>query len=100
MKAIPIGPRLLVEDIQATVDLVERGRQIGLEIIVNEQSVPKPTSGIVVAVGSDPILQEQVRVGDTVIFAKYAGSFIIFEGKQLRSLDFHEVITVLREDPI
>lgn len=98
MKLIPMGSRILVEDIEATVDVVERGKQANLEIVLFEQNVPRPTEGLVVAVGSDPLLQEHLRIGDKVIFARYAGTHITVEGKTYRSLDFHEIITILREE--
>lgn len=93
----PLGPRILVEEIEPIDDVTEAYRKAGLSAVVLEANKPQPTSGKVIAVGTDPELQEHVKEGDVVIFSKHSGSNVIIEGRSLRCLEFHEIITVTRE---
>jgi len=100
MKTIrPVGARLLVKDLEPEADLVRRGARSGLTVVVNEENVPRPTSGLVMAVGSDPLTQEEVSVGDVVMFHPYAGHFVSVEGETFRSLELREITSVIRESP-
>ena len=94
----PLGPRILVEEIEPIDDVTAAYKKAGLSAVVLESNKPQPTSGKVIAVGTDPELQEHVREGDTVIFSKHSGSNVIIEGRSLRCLEFHEIITVTREE--
>jgi len=52
----------------------------------------------VIAVGSDPFVQEITRVGDLVMFSKYAGLDVQVEGRTYRSLEVRELIAIIRQD--
>ncbi len=93
-----MGPRVLVTVDVAKSDIEERAAKAGIYIVQEERNTPKPTTGVVVAVGSDPELQENLKEGDTVIFAKYAGTDIVVQGETYRSLEFHEIISIIREE--
>ena len=95
--AIPIGARVFVEVYPVKDSVTERYKAAGLHAVTLESNRPMPTSGKIVAVGSDPLVQETLKVGDIVIFQKHAGSEIQIEGRTLRSLDLHEIITVVRD---
>ena len=95
-KLVPLGPRLLCEEIVPVSDIEERAKNAGLVLAQFENSRPKPTTGKVVALGTDPELNEHIKVGDTVYFDKHAGSITTIEGKQYRSLEFHEITSVLK----
>lgn len=90
----PLGARVIVEEIQAVDGLTERAKASGLTLVVREENVPKPTTGKVVAVGSDPLTQDQVKEGDIIFFSKHAGSHLLVEGKQYRVIELHEIISV------
>lgn len=98
MKYKPLGARLLVDPIITTVGLEERARMSGLSIVLENENVPAPTQGRVVAVGSDPLLQEEVKVADVVFFSRYAGHEVWLEGVCYRQLEHHEVTGVLQAD--
>lgn len=83
-----------VEDIITTLSLEERGHKIGIAVIVNEDNRPKPTQGRVIAVGTDPLIQQEIRVGDIVFFSRLAGTKIMSGSIELRSLEFDEIIGV------
>lgn len=88
-KIIPLRDRVVVER------LVEDKTPGG--ILIPATSTEKPVLGMVVAVGSGKItdngatLEPVVKVGDKVLFGKYAGTEVEVAGKQ---------VVVMREDDI
>ena len=64
-------------------------------------SKEKPQTGIVVAVGSGKMLDSGTRVapevnaGDEVVFAKYSGTELKYEGKDYLILSERDVLAVL-----
>jgi len=74
MKVLPLDDRVLVEPI-------EEEERVGA-IIIPETAKEKPIMGTVVAVGTDEDVQELIKVGDKVIFGKYAGEEVKVEGKK------------------
>jgi co-chaperonin GroES (HSP10) len=93
---MPFGSRIFVDDIIPVADLVARGKAVGLTIVTLEENEPKPTEGIVIAVGTDPLLQEYVKVGDHVTFARHAGVEQRVEGHSYRCLEMREIIAVIK----
>jgi co-chaperonin GroES (HSP10) len=98
LKYRPLGARLLVEPIITTLSLEERAAQAGLEIVVEHENRPRPTQGRVVALGSDPLLREEVKEGNIVFFHPYSGSEVTLVGKTYRQLEHTEVTGVMEED--
>jgi co-chaperonin GroES (HSP10) len=98
-RLIPLGARVLVTDLEPEASLVKRGQAAGLHVVVLEENAPKPTSGKVEAVGSDPLIQELIQVGDVVLFSKHAGLEVQIEGKSYRSLELREIAHVVKPDP-
>ena len=96
----PLGSRLLVETINTTLSLEERAKNAGLEIVVEMENRPRPTQGKVLALGPDPLLHEQIKVGDTVFFMPYAGSEVTLEGVTYRQLELGEVTGVMQDEVI
>lgn len=74
MNIQPLDERVLVEPL----DVEEK---VGT-IIIPDTAKEKPSMGKVVAVGTDEELQKVIKVGDKVIFGKYAGEEIKIEGKK------------------
>lgn len=89
-----VGARVLVKDIEPVDEVQARAKAAGLHMVTYEQNLPKPTEGIVLAVGSDPLVQEEVEVGDHVFFSKFAGHNVYEEGKEFRSLELQEITRV------
>jgi len=75
-KIIPIGEKLLIKP------EVKNDRQTASGIVIPETSVDKPQIGEVVAAGEGRILENgtmmplTVKVGDRVLFRKFAGTEI------------------------
>lgn len=92
----PVGERCLVEEDTVEDDLEVRAKKAGLAIVSFEKGLVRPTSGKVVAVGSGPLINEEIRVGDTIFFAQYAGTYTTVEGKRYRNIEVHDITSVLR----
>ncbi|WP_435922178.1 co-chaperone GroES [Paenibacillus sp. DYY-L-2] len=89
----PLGERVLVEPIAQ-----EETTSFG--IVLPDTAKEKPQEGKVVAVGSGA-LKDGVRVplevkeGDRVLFSKYAGTEVKYEGKEyliMKESDIHAII--------
>jgi co-chaperonin GroES (HSP10) len=98
LKLMPLGARVLVKDDVPLDDLSARAEKAGLYVATFEHNIPKPTTGIVVAVGSDPEVQRLITVGDRVFFGKHCGIITTLEGEDYRSLEFHELSSVLKAE--
>lgn len=94
MNVRPLRDRLLVERIE------EPEQKVG-GIIIPDTAREKPQQGKVVAAGNGRINDKgevfplDVKVGDTVLFGKYAGTEIKIDGKEYLILREDEVFGVL-----
>jgi chaperonin GroES len=94
MKARPLHDRLLVRRIEPT-DTAKGG------IIIPDTAREKPQEAEVMAVGNGRVLENgttlamDVKVGDRILFGKYAGSDIELEGEKVLVLREDEVLAVL-----
>ena len=72
-------------------------------IIIPDTAQEKPQVGEVIAVGEGRLLQNgeikplQVKVGDYVVFNKYAGTEVELEGEKYLILGEDEVLTILEK---
>ncbi|MCL6601610.1 MAG: co-chaperone GroES [Paenibacillus sp.] len=89
----PLGERVLVE-----ASAAEETTSFG--IVLPDSSKEKPQEGTVIAVGSGA-LKDGVRVplevkeGDRVLFSKYAGTEVKYEGKEyliMKESDIHAIL--------
>jgi co-chaperonin GroES (HSP10) len=96
---IPMGDRCFVEELPVETSLAKRAEDAGLHIVLAEENIPKPTTGIVVAIGDDPLIQSRIQLGDVVSFAKHAGVYQHVRGAQYRCLEGREIISVIRKRP-
>jgi chaperonin GroES len=74
MNVQPLDDRVLVEPL-------EEEEKVG-SIIIPDTAKEKPIIGKVIAVGTDEELQKLIKVGEKVIFGKYAGEEIKIAGKK------------------
>jgi chaperonin GroES len=93
MKLRPLGDRVLVR-------FVEEQEMSG-SIIVPETAKEKPTQGIVEAVGEGKITEKgdrlpmAVKVGDRILFGRYAGTEVRIEGTEYMVLRETEILAIL-----
>ncbi|MGD6834638.1 co-chaperone GroES [Sutcliffiella halmapala] len=90
----PIGDRLVIE-------LVQSEEKTASGIVLPDSAKEKPQEGKVVAVGTGRVLDSGERValevtaGDSIIFSKYAGTEVKFEGKEYLILKETDVLAVV-----
>jgi chaperonin GroES len=96
VKLKPLGDRLVVEP-------KEREETTASGIILPETAKEKPQEGDVVAIGpgrrddDGKRVEMDVAVGDTVLYAKYAGTEIKVDGKKLLILKESDVLAIVTE---
>ncbi len=96
MKLKPLGSRVLVEPIEA--EEVTAGG-----IVLPETAKEKPQKGKVLSVGPGDRDEDGDRIkmdvaqGDTVLFAKYAGTEIKVDGKKLLILRESDLLAIVEE---
>ncbi|UCZ53712.1 co-chaperone GroES [Bacillus shivajii] len=90
----PLGDRLVIE-------LVEQEEKTASGIVLPDSAKEKPQEGKVVAVGTGRVTESGERValevkdGDAVIFSKYAGTEVKYEGKEYLILRESDVLAVI-----
>ena len=85
MNLKPLGDKVVVE-------VIEESQTTASGIVLPDTAQGKSQRGKVLAVGSGKVLESGERValevaeGDTVVFAKYGGTEVSLEGKELMVL--------------
>ncbi len=93
MKLKPLGDRVIIK-------VLEKEDKTSSGIVLPDKAKEKPQEGEVKAVGDGRILddgtrvQMDVKVGDTVIFSKYAGSEIKLDGEEYLILRQDDILAV------
>jgi len=90
MKVKPLDDRVLVE-----VAIEEEKTASGL--IIPDTAKEKPRMGKVVAVGTDEDLQELIKVGDNILFAKYGGEDITVGTDEYKIVQRGDILAVLED---
>lgn len=85
MKIKPLDDRVLV--IPADED-----EKTPSGIIIPDTAKEKPRRGTVAAVGNDEDLQELIQEGDEVLYGKYAGDELEFEGQAYLILNRGDIL--------
>ena len=90
----PLGDRVVLK-VQK-----EEEQSIG-GIVIASNAKEKPTTGEVIAVGNGRILdngqrvEPEVKVGQSVVFDKYAGSEVKYEGEEYLVVRENDIIAVI-----
>ncbi|MBI3615345.1 MAG: co-chaperone GroES [Candidatus Omnitrophica bacterium] len=91
----PCGDRILVK-------LLDQEEKSPGGIILPDTAKEKPQEGKVMAVGKGRLLEDgtvkplEVKVGDTVLFAKYSGTEVLHEEKEFLILREDDILAVKR----
>ena len=89
MSIKPLADRVLIERAPAETKTVGG-------IIIPDTAKEKPLQGTIVAVGKGTKDEEMVlKEGDTVLYGKYAGTELEFEGKKYLIMRQSDVVAVL-----
>lgn len=90
----PLGDRIVIE-------LVEAEEKTASGIVLPDSAKEKPQEGKVVAVGTGRVLDSgervalEVAVGDRIIFSKYSGTEVKFEGTEYLVLRESDILAVI-----
>ncbi|WP_409303976.1 co-chaperone GroES [Peribacillus sp. SCS-155] len=90
----PLGDRVVIE-------LVQSEEKTSSGIVLPDTAKEKPQEGKVVAVGTGRVLENGERValevaeGDTIIFSKYAGTEVKYEGTEYLILRESDILAVI-----
>ncbi len=90
----PLGDRIIIE-------LIEAEEKTASGIVLPDSAKEKPSEGKVIAVGSGRVLDNGNRVeldvkeGDRIIFSKYAGTEVKYEGNEYLILRESDILAVI-----
>ena len=96
MKLKPLGDRIVVK-------VLEREEKTKGGLFLPDTAKEKPTEGEVIAVGSGKILDNgqkqpvEVKVGDRIIFSKYAGTEVKIDGEDLVIFSERDVLAIVEK---
>lgn len=89
MKIQPLDDRVLVEP-------ASEEEKTASGIIIPDTAKEKPRRGKVVAVGNDEELQGLLKAGDEVLYGKYAGDELQYDGKDYLILSRSDILAKLK----
>ncbi len=90
----PLGDRVVIE-------LVKSEEKTASGIVLPDSAKEKPQEGKIVAVGTGRVLESGERValevaaGDRIIFSKYAGTEVKYEGTEYLILRESDILAVI-----
>jgi len=90
MQIKPFEDRVLVEPEEVAESKSKSG------IILPDTAKEKPRRGKVVEVGTDEELAEEIKVGDTIIYAKFTGDEVELEDKKYLIISRSDILAVIR----
>lgn len=90
MKIQPLDDRVLVTPEESASEQRTKGG-----LYIPETAKEKPRTATVAAVGTDDDLKEKVKVGDRVLYGKYAGDEFELDGARYLILSRNELLAVL-----
>jgi chaperonin GroES len=94
MKIRPLHDRVIVKR-------VEEERTTASGIVIPDTATEKPDQGEIVAVGNGKVLDDgsvrklEVKVGDKVLFGKYAGQTVKVSGEELLVMREEDIMGVI-----
>ncbi|EGQ25552.1 co-chaperone GroES [Mammaliicoccus sciuri] len=90
----PLGDRIVIE-------LIEAEEKTSSGIVLPDSAKEKPQEGKVIAVGTGRVLENGQRVnlevseGDRIIFSKYAGTEVKYEGTEYLILRESDILATI-----
>ena len=90
----PLGDRVVIR-------VLEQEEKTASGIFLPDTAKEKPSQGEVIAVGSGKLLDDgkrlalDVKVGDKIIFSKYAGTEVKFEGTDYLMVSERDILAII-----
>ena len=88
MKIKPLDDRVLVQ-------VLEEEETSAGGIIIPDTAKERPRVGKILAVGTDEELQELVKEGNQVLFAKYSGDEVKVDGQEMLIISRGDVLAIV-----
>lgn len=94
MNIRPLGERIIVK-------VLESEEKTKSGIVLPDSAKEKPQMGKILAVGSGKVLDNgqklplEVKVGDKVLFAKYAGTEVKLDGEEYMVLKENDILAIM-----
>lgn len=85
----PIDDRVVIK-----LDQKPTEKKVG-NLYIPDSAKEKPQMGEVIAVGTDEELQEIVKVGDIVLYAKYGGNEVELDGKKYLIVSRADILAIM-----
>jgi len=90
MQIKPFEDRVLVEPEEIEESRTKSG------IIIPDTAREKPRTGKVIEVGTDEEIAENIKVGDRIVFAKFTGDEVEFEGKKYLIVSRSDILAMIK----
>ncbi|MCD4830088.1 MAG: co-chaperone GroES [Candidatus Cloacimonetes bacterium] len=88
MNIKPLDDRVVIKSLEV------KEKQVG-GIYIPDTAKEKPQIGEIIAVGTDEELQEAVKVGDNILYAKYGGTEVEVEGAKYIIVSRNDILAVI-----
>jgi chaperonin GroES len=85
----PIGARILIQRVEETTKTASG-------IIIPDNNKEKPLEGLVLAISEEVAEDNEIKVDDKVVFAKYSGTEITINGAEYLILSIDDVLGILK----
>ena len=86
----PLGSKVVIQEMMA-----EQKTSSGIVLVASAQEKPQMAEVLAVGPGTDDVKME-LKVGDKVIFSKYAGTEVKFNGEEVMIMDQRDILAIVK----
>ena len=86
----PLGSKVVIKEMMA-----EEKTYSGIVLVASAQEKPQMAEVLAVGPGTDDVKME-LKVGDKVIFSKYAGTEVKFNGEEVMIMDQRDILAIVK----
>ena len=86
----PLGSKVVIKEMMA-----EEKTSSGIVLVASAQEKPQMADVLAVGPGTDDVKME-LKVGDKVIFSKYAGTEVKFNGEEVMIMDQRDILAIVK----
>ena len=86
----PLGSIVVIKELMA-----EEKTSSGIVLVASAQEKPQMAEVLAVGPGTDDVKME-LKVGDKVIFSKYAGTEVKFNGEEVMIMDQRDILAIVK----
>lgn len=86
----PLGSKVVIKEMMA-----EEKTSSGIVLVSSAQEKPQMAEVLAVGPGTDDVKME-LKVGDKVIFSKYAGTEVKFNGEEVMIMDQRDILAIVK----